>query len=229
MATESGLKQLVGGNSWDFPRFDDQTGGQEILQPRPPHHASRKAKVALSAVIGLSIVGLAVSAIGVVAKSSGVSQSLSASSGQANSGKALDSAGAIPLVVHISGAVMSPGLVKLPEGARVNDAIVAAGGLSLEAAEGALNLARFVVDGEHIVVPVAGEILDDSASSAGLVSLSLASASELESLSGVGPALAQRIISWREEHGPFRQVEDILAVSGIGPATLEGFRNQVVP
>jgi competence protein ComEA len=119
--------------------------------------------------------------------------------------------------------------VELSEGARVHDAIQAAGGVTTEANVGAVNLARLVVDGEHLVVPAEGELPDSLASSSGLVSLSLASASELESLSGVGPALAQRIITWREEHGPFRQVEDVLAVSGIGPATLEGFRNQVVP
>jgi len=174
------------------------------------------------------MLGLGASAAGIVLKSLGSSEVVAAQ--ESAEDPQFGGASAVQaLVVHVGGAVSSPGLAELPVGARVHDAIQAAGGVTTEANVGALNLARFVVDGEHMFVPAEGEALDSVASSSGLVSLSLASASELESLSGVGPALAQRIISWREQHGPFRQIEDVLAVSGIGPATLEGFRNQVVP
>jgi competence protein ComEA len=182
----------------------------------------------VSAIIGLAVLGVGTSAAGIVLKSLGSSEVVTAQEPAEEAQIGVVSA-VQSLVVHVSGAVSSPGLVELSEGARVHDAIQAAGGITTDANVGALNLARLVIDGEHIVVPAEGEVPNSSTSPAGFVSLSLASASELESLSGVGPALAQRIISWRDEHGPFRQVEDVLAVSGIGPATLDGFRQQVVP
>jgi len=133
------------------------------------------------------------------------------------------------LVIHVSGEVMSPGIISLAEGSRVIDAVERAGGHTSLAALDAVNLARLVVDGEHLVIPGEGEEVVLSAAGNGLVSLSLASETELQELPGVGPAIASRIVSWREANGPFRHVDDILAVSGIGPATLEKFRDLVTP
>jgi competence protein ComEA len=227
VATEAGLKRALNNSRWEFPRFDDQSS------PRPTENVahtrvSRRTRTTIAAIVGAVMVGLGASAAGIVLKSLGTAEVVSEQA-VVEQPQPRGVSTPEPLVVHVSGAVSAPGLVEVPEGARVHDAIQAAGGVTTEANVGALNLARFVVDGEHMIVPAEGEVLDSYASSSGVVSLSLASASELESLSGVGPALAQRIISWREEHGPFRQVEDVLAVSGIGPATLEGFKDQVVP
>jgi len=227
VATEAGLKRALNDSRWEFPRFDDQSS------PRPTENVahtrvSRRTRTTIAAIVGAVMVALGASAAGIVLKSLGSSEIVTEQA-VVEQPQLRGVSTPQPLVVHVSGAVSAPGLVEVPEGARVHDAIRAAGGVTTEPNVGAMNLARLVVDGEHLVVPAEREVTDVSVSSAGLVSLSLASASELESLSGVGPALAQRIISWREEHGPFRQVQDVLAVSGIGPATLEGFKDQVVP
>lgn len=132
--------------------------------------------------------------------------------------------------VHVVGAVANPGVVVLPGASRVEDALDAAGGPRDDALLAGVNLAREVFDGEQILVPSTTDEIDGGGvSSGGLVSLSRASADQLQDLPRVGPATAQRIISWREANGPFRSVEDLLAVSGIGPATLDGLRDLVVP
>lgn len=147
------------------------------------------------------------------------------------------------LVVHVSGAVAAPGVVHLPAGARVDDALQAAGGPTDDADLSAVNLARPVGDGEQIHLPVPGEepragepaaagpgpsgaAEAPAAGSSGVIDLNTASAAELEELPGVGPAIAQRIIEHREKNGPFRSVDDLLEVSGIGPSTLEKIRDR---
>ncbi|WP_087485320.1 helix-hairpin-helix domain-containing protein [Brachybacterium massiliense] len=144
------------------------------------------------------------------------------------------------LVVHVSGAVDEPGVVSLPPGSRVDDALEAAGGPGGEADLSAINLARPLEDGEHIHVPVPGEEPPASAAetgggspagsgstgSQGQIDLNTASAAELEELPGVGPAIAQRILEHREKNGPFTSVDGLLEVSGIGPATLEKIRER---
>lgn len=143
-----------------------------------------------------------------------------------------DSAAAVveaSVYVHVLGAVAVPGLYRLSGEARVVDAVAAAGGFSDQADPGAVNLARFVTDGEQLRVPTLGEVeasaVTDSAS--GLININSADAAALDSLPRVGPALAQRIVQWREQHGRFRSVDDLLAVTGIGEATLEGLRSLV--
>jgi len=140
------------------------------------------------------------------------------------------------LVLHVHGAVQDPGLVELPAGARVVDAIAAARGPTDDADLGAVNLARLVSDGEQLYVPRIGEAPPPGAGgvagagpgAAGtLVNINTADALALESLPGIGPALASRIIAWREQNGGFRAVDELLAVSGIGEKTLAGFRDQV--
>jgi competence protein ComEA len=141
------------------------------------------------------------------------------------------------LVLHVHGAVAEPGIVELPAGARVIDAIAAARGPTDDADLGAVNLARLVVDGEQLYIPREGEVPPTgtgghgggapSSGGTGLVNLNTADSASLESLPGIGPALASRIISWREQNGGFRAVDELLAVSGIGEKTLAGFRDQV--
>jgi len=139
-----------------------------------------------------------------------------------------------PLLVHVSGAVRSPGLVALPAGARVVDALAAAGGPTSAADQGALNLAARIVDGQQVVVPKRGA--PPASAHAGVsettgatISLSTATAEQLETLPRIGPALAARIIAYREAHGGFSSVDDLGQVGGIGPKTLAGLRDQVVP
>jgi len=119
------------------------------------------------------------------------------------------------LVVDVSGAVAAPGLVELSAGARVADAIEAAGGASADAVLDELNLARRVEDGEQILVPRVG---DEEDPGGGLINLNQADASELETLPGVGPVLAERIVADREENGPFASVDDLGRVPGVGDA-----------
>lgn len=138
--------------------------------------------------------------------------------------------------VHVSGMVMAPGVVDIAAGSIVADAIAAAGGLRTGAALETLNLAAPVVPGDHIVVPGVSDGSEEGddpaapgANVSGVVSLNQATASELETLPGVGPVLAERIVAWRDENGPFRQVEDLLEVSGIGESKLSAMRDLVRP
>jgi competence protein ComEA len=128
-------------------------------------------------------------------------------------------AGNSELIVDVSGAVAAPGLVELSPGARVADAIDAAGGASADAVLDDLNLARKVADGEQIVVPRAGEEKD---AEGGLINLNRADALELEDLPGVGPVLAQRIVADREANGPFATLDDLGRVPGVGAAIIGG-------
>ena len=135
-----------------------------------------------------------------------------------------------PLVVHVVGAVVIPGVVTLDGSSRVEDAIALAGGPTPDAELAGVNMARLVQDGEQIVVPRIGDdIAQLSAQGEVPISLSLADQATLETLPRIGPATAMRIIAWREVHGPFKSVEDLLSISGIGPATLEGLVDLVVP
>jgi competence protein ComEA len=127
------------------------------------------------------------------------------------------------LYVHVVGEVESPGMYQLPIGARLVDAVFAAGGLTEEADNASVNLARELTDGEQIIVfsvSQEGEAAGTTAS--GLVSLNRAGDKELEALPGIGPALAGRIVAWREANGGFKSVEDLLKVSGIGESLLSG-------
>ncbi len=133
------------------------------------------------------------------------------------------------LYVHVLGAVERPGLYVLHADSRVVDALAAAGGSTDAADLAGVNLARPVEDGEQILVPVVGAISDPSAAPPGdgTVDLNTADQAALEELPGIGPALAERIVAWREENGRFRTVDDLLAVPGIGEKVLEGLRDGV--
>jgi competence protein ComEA len=124
----------------------------------------------------------------------------------------LASVSTLPLVVDVAGAVASPGVMELPAGARVRDAIGAAGGFLDGADRSSINLARPLVDGEQVYVPVAGE------DRAGPVNVNGADAAALEALPGIGPVLAERIVADRAANGPFVSIQDLDRVSGIGPS-----------
>ena len=129
------------------------------------------------------------------------------------------------LYVHVVGEVVSPGMYQLPIGARLVDAVFAAGGLTEEADNASVNLARELTDGEQIIVFSISQAQEGEATgttASGLVSLNRAGDKELEELPGIGPALAGRIVAWREANGGFKSVEDLLKVSGIGESLLSG-------
>lgn len=135
------------------------------------------------------------------------------------------------ITVHVAGEVSSPGLVEVAAGARVADAVAAAGGSTRGADLAAVNLAAEVTDGEQIIIPaIAGDPATAAAGSLladGRVRINTASAVELENLPGVGPVLASRIAAYRDDHGPFGAVEDLLDVPGIGEGKLATLRDSV--
>lgn len=138
-------------------------------------------------------------------------------------------------VVYITGAVLRPGVYRLPEGTRVYQAVEQAGGLSSEADPEAFNMALPLEDGVHIHVPRRGEGDAPGSYSPGsgsiggtrAIDINRADSAALESLPGIGPKTAQEIIRHREERGRFASVEDLLAVKGIGPAKLSAIRDLV--
>jgi competence protein ComEA len=140
------------------------------------------------------------------------------------------------LYVDVSGAVHRPGLYEMPAGSRVNDALVEAGGPTAKADLTLVNRAATVSDGEQVLVPekVTAQAAASGASGgpsapAAKIHLNSATTDELETLPGVGPATAQKIIDYRTEHGPFRSVDELDSVSGIGPARMAELRDLVTP
>jgi len=144
-----------------------------------------------------------------------------------------------PLCVYVSGAVAHPNVYELLSGSIVKDAIEAAGGPTDEADLNSINLARRVHDEEQIYVPREGEesppVSPPSGSSlplsssqgGGKVNINTATAAELDTLPGVGPSIAQRIIDYRTTNGPFKSIEDIKDVRGIGDATFEEMKDKI--
>jgi competence protein ComEA len=141
------------------------------------------------------------------------------------------------IFVHVLGAVLKPGLYELRDGARVVDAVAAAGGYTSAADQAQLNLARTVVDGEQLYAPAVGEVppAPPSGSAAapgdtapGSVDLNTADATALETLPRIGPETAKKIIAYRDEHGPFTSIDQLLEVPGIGQKTLDGLRESAV-
>lgn len=145
------------------------------------------------------------------------------------------------IFVHVAGAVAKPGVLELPEGSRLHEAVAAAGGSTASADPGRLNLASVLEDGQRILVPEQGEPgavepapgaagagepgtgssgTRSTGSGGGKVNLNTAGVEELGTLPRVGPVLAQRIVDWRREHGKFRTVEELDAVDGVGPKLL---------
>ncbi|WP_432535902.1 ComEA family DNA-binding protein [Kineococcus arenarius] len=142
------------------------------------------------------------------------------------------------VVVHVVGRVLAPGLVTLPAGSRVADALTAAGGAAPGADLAALNLARTLADGEQVLVPAPGEAPAPAPASSGAagaaagaavgpLDLNTAGAEQLDALPGVGEVLAARIVAWRQANGRFTSVEELGEVQGIGPKLLDGVRDLV--
>ena len=141
------------------------------------------------------------------------------------------------IVVDVVGAVRKPGVYDFAQGARVIDAVRAAGGLLPGAEPQAVNLARPLVDGEQIVVPKKGETPAAAAPGTGgggsaqqpggKVNINSATAGDFENLPGIGPVLAQKIVDYRDQHGPFRSIQDLMKVSGIGQKKFDSLQAYV--
>jgi competence protein ComEA len=217
------------------------------LQRPDAVHLRRFTAVAVSA---LAVVGVAVALVDrrpvpiedrmpTAAESTTLSQanpSVSADGGQAPEDPDPPAAA---VIVHVAGAVAQPGVVELPAGSRVVDAVRAAGGLRADAEPDRVNLAAELSDGQRVVVPVVGQEIPAEVVPSGSppastqgggpakVDVNAAGAAELESLPGIGPATSAAIVAHRERHGPFRSVDSLLEVRGIGAAKLDALRDLV--
>lgn len=146
------------------------------------------------------------------------------------------------IVLHITGEVNNPGIIKIYEGSRVVDAIEAAGGITNNANMNKINLAYMLADGQKIYIPsiydeddmelitndIGKNIIEDNPLKQNeLININNATQTELESLTGIGPSTALKIINYRKENGNFKQIEDIKSVPGIGNSKYEAIRNQI--
>jgi competence protein ComEA len=144
-------------------------------------------------------------------------------------------AAATVVVVDVVGAVRRPGLYRLEQGARIADAVARAGGATPKADVALINLAAPLADGEQVVVPKRGAAARSAVAgsagvpSSGPVHLSTATLEELDSLPGIGPVTAQKILDYRQKHGAFKSVDELDAVPGIGPARLDQLKDLVAP
>jgi competence protein ComEA len=189
----------------------------------------RRAAAVLALVL---VLGAAVAGFGVW-RSRPVAEPVPAALPAASEGAPAPTTTAAELVVSVAGLVTRPGLVRLPAGARVADAVAAAGGPVPGTDLTGLNLARRLADGEHVVVgpaPVAAGPTGQGASPPGSgarVDLNTAALAELDALPGVGPVTAQRILDWRTEHGRFTTVDQLREIEGIGDARFARLRDLV--
>jgi len=150
------------------------------------------------------------------------------------------------VLVQVAGEVARPGVYRVPAGARVNEAVQRAGGLTRRADQAGVNLVARVQDGQQVIVPrrgpggaavasagsagaTGGAAGGSGGSSGGPVSLSSATVAQLDGLDGIGPTLAQRIVDYRQAHGGFRSVDQLRDVSGIGDKRFEALRKAVTP
>jgi competence protein ComEA len=214
------------------------------MPPSDPLAASRtgRLRVGVGAAVVLLLVGVGIAVLVSALAAAGGSTTLvhdpgpTAGSATGNPDAESSTAGSqgAEIFVHILGAVNRPGLYRLHDGDRAIDAVAAAGGYTDTADRRQLNLARFLSDGEQIYVPEEGEEVPGAAGGGsasgganGKVNINTADAAALETLPRVGPALAARILAWREENGRFTSIEDLLSVSGIGEKTFAGLRDLV--
>lgn len=195
--------------------------------------AGPRVRVGVGAAVVLFVLAVAVAALMSFGAGGGGDQArIEASDDRADASDPSSTVGAPSVLVHVLGAVVRPGLVELDAGARVVDAIAAAGGLAPDADPAGVNLARPLVDGEQLAVPLAGQVPPPGAAGGasapgagpadGLVHLNSAGVAELDTLPRIGPALAQRILDWRDANGPFTSIDQLLDVAGIGDAVFAG-------
>ena len=198
--------------------------------PTPDARRAR-VRVGVGAALILVLVGLGCAVFITAVTPHGTSSVVAPSALPSPSSSSNGSAGAV-IYVQILGQVNDPGLYSLHDGDRGMDVVAAAGGLTPSADPAALNLARFLSDGEQIIVPAVGESVPASGAGGGAaipgkVNINTADEPTLETLPRVGPAMAARILAWRAANGRFTAVEDLMSVSGIGEKTFEGLKDLV--
>jgi competence protein ComEA len=137
------------------------------------------------------------------------------------------------VVVHVAGAVREPGVYRLPSGSRVTDAVQRAGGATSPAGVEGINLAAVLADGQQVVVPGKGAggatAASGGAADEGPISLGTATLEQLDTIEGIGPVTAQKIIEFRDQHGGLSSVEQLNEVNGIGPSTMQTLRSALQP
>ena len=236
-AGDGGPAEVRGELDADGQEADGQRLRAIDLGEARPTAGSRFGRLHVGVVCSLVLLGLVFAAMAVlrarpVALATPQSPPLSVSTHPRSASSPAVSTSSSPrprIVIHVVGAVRRPGLVRLPQDSRVQDAIDASGGLRSSAAPGELNLAQILTDGQQVLVGsrahpggrLSGGSDSGSASSSSSpqVDLNTATATQLDSLPGVGPVTAERILAWRTEHGRFRRVEELQEVEGIGPKT----------
>lgn len=191
-----------------------------------------RSQIAVYGAIAVALLLLGARAIRAEGDSGGGVASFSSS----GSGKGLtvDSVAGGDVVVDVTGAVVQPGVYRLPAGSRVTDAVQRAGGASGGALLEAINLAARLADGQQVVVPKrvpgGGPLSATGATEEdGPISLGTATVEQLDTIDGIGPVTAQDIIEFRDEHGGLSSVDQLDQVSGIGPATMEALRSRLQP
>jgi competence protein ComEA len=193
-----------------------------------PFPAGRRRAVA-AGIVGLLLVALLLRHVLAGAGGGAALQVAPLAGDVAAVGPAAPAGGAARLVVDVVGAVRRPGVYRLRRGARVQDAVARAGGVTPRADPVAVNLAAPLVDGEQVVVAVRGASGASGSSGSAPVSLSTATAEQLDALPGIGPVTAQKIVDFRQQHGGFSSVDDLDAIPGFGPARLANLKGLVVP
>lgn len=139
----------------------------------------------------------------------------------------------VEIIIDVSGAVKSPSVVKLPEGSRVYEAIDAAGGLCEDASLNSLNRAAVLNDGDKIYIPTEDDQtinstnIKMSSEKSDIININTATLENLQTLSGIGPATAEKIVDFRSTNGPFRSIEELMDVSGIGEKTFEKIKEKL--
>jgi competence protein ComEA len=225
----------------DPDRYEQPFGGQRGPAARLRWQPDRRAALAVGAAVLVAVVGtlwwvLSARARSVAVHASGPSAPVSGAATQlhttlaSRAPAATGSPSAAVLVVDVAGKVRHPGVYRLPPGARVVDAVAAAGGVVADASTASVNLAAPLHDGEQVAIGVPGAPAQPATdtgpggAAGGSVNLNSATLAQLEQLPGVGPVLAQHILDWRQQHGHFDQVRQLTEVSGIGPAKFATLR-----
>jgi competence protein ComEA len=192
-----------------------------------------RSQVFVYGAIAVALLFVGARAIRVESGSSAPPIAEAAAAAEGGEGISFSSSGG-SVVVDVAGAVRTPGVYSLPEGARVKDAIARAGGPSADALLEAINRAARVADGQQVVVPaegpggaplgVAGVAAED-----GPISLGAATVEQLDTIEGIGPVTAQNIVDFRDERGGLSSIDQLDQISGIGPATMDALRARLQP
>lgn len=221
--------------SRDDPERTGPTGTGPIAVPRLPFTRRHLVVVAVLLVVAAVVAGTAVLRARPVALATGTTETSVGPATPAPSPAGSSTPAPAMIVVHVLGEVRKPGVVELTEGARVQDALAAADGLTRAAVPGEINLAQRLVDGQQVVVadraedsgvressgqdPKSGRTGGGGTTTGDQLDLNAASEAQLLELPGVGPVTAGHIIAWRDENGRFTRVEELQEVTGIGPKT----------